>query len=276
MKRDPIDLGFGFSGESNEKGIFISAEAVDEIENHGNKNGYIHTVYPGVFAMLLENDEIVYTITDNIVETEEQKEYREQESLRIKKIRRNLMICSLICWILTIPAIFVNRYLLNVFMAFAFIFMALAKIPAYVYMTWMYLIDDERYNQIARFHYAEHAVINAYYDLRKVPTLEEIKNYSGFAYSCSIAHEFVKALDFLVLGFCRFVPGIWFLPAVFLVISLVSWWVKKGLYITEFISLRNPGDEEYQVAIAALSKALEIKDDIDKHFAQIIIAIDGP
>ena len=67
-------------------------------------------------------------------------------------------------------------------------------------------------------------------------------------------------------------------------ISLVSWWVKKGLYITEFISLRNPGDEEYQVAIAALSKALEIKDDIDEfrnsfgeeNFAQIIIAIDGP
>ena len=284
MKRDPIDLGFGFSGESNENGIFISVEAMDEVEKPGNKKEYIHTIFPGAFAMLLEDDEIVYTITDSIVETEEQKEYRDQESLRIKKIRRNLMICSAICWILMIPAIFVNWYLPNVCIAFAFIFMALTNIPVYVYMTWMYLIGDERHKQIARFHYAEHAVINAYNDLRKVPTLEEIKNYSGFAYSCGIALEFMKALDFLVLGLCRFVPGIWFLLAVFLSLPLVSWWVKKGLYITEFISLRNPSDVEYQVAITALSKALEMKEKIDEirnsfgkeNIAQIIITIGGP
>ena len=65
---------------------------------------------------------------------------------------------------------------------------------------------------------------------------------------------------------------------------MVSWWVKKGLYITEFISLRNPSDVEYQVAITALSKALEMKEKIDEirnsfgkeNIAQIIITIGGP
>ena len=112
--------------------------------------------------------------------------------------------------------------------------------------------------RLARFHAAEHAVINAYYDLQRVPTLEEIREYSSYSYRCGSLNSFKYGLLFLGFALARLIPGLWFILAM-----LVAWIVDfilvktDGLTFMEFLVLDKPSDAEYSVAIKAMDESVK-------------------
>ena len=91
-----------------------------------------------------------------------------------------------------------------------------------------------------------------------------------------------------MVGVCRLAPDSWYFVALLVMLLFTWWWMKNGLYWTEIISLSKPKDIDYQVAIAAMTRALEYKEEIDKvkesisvHIgdgciAHFVITIGGP
>lgn len=121
------------------------------------------------------------------------------------------------------------------------------------------IFGNKNAKSLARFHAAEHAVINAYYDLNRVPTIDEIHEYSSYSYNCGSLVNFRQGILFLGFALARFlVPGLWIIPAM-LAVCLISFILVKtdGITFMEFLVLDRPTDTEYAVAIKAMDESVK-------------------
>lgn len=125
-----------------------------------------------------------------------------------------------------------------------------------------YIMDKlkyEAFKKVRRFHGAEHAVINAYYDLHRVPTIEEIKRYSNWSYHCGSLSSIESAMPFFIIGICRIITSTIYSFIFFSVIGIIIgiFLIKnKKICFLEFLVTSNPTDEEYTVAIKGLQCTL--------------------
>ena len=119
------------------------------------------------------------------------------------------------------------------------------------------VLGNNKTRRFCRFHAAEHSVINAYYDLGRVPTMDEIRGYSSFAYNCGAtdvakkgwywfgAFIFMNLSGLAALIFC----------AIFILISILAHFLEKFVFL-QFIAIKKPTDKEYEIAIKALEEVL--------------------
>lgn len=117
---------------------------------------------------------------------------------------------------------------------------------------------DEKIRSLARFHGAEHSVINAFYDLRRVPTLEEVKRYSMFSLRCGSLPQVSKLGITLISSIAVLFPSYWNILALAILAVIAITLDKAGkLYFMEFLVVSKPKDAEYEIAIKGLSKAIQ-------------------
>ena len=186
-----------------------------------------------------------------------QEEYNKIDKKNVIRLRKFFMISYLTLYILSIIVMFFAQNFANLLMAISFFIWGFSNSTSMIYSFIMRSLKVERFVQTHRFHSAEHAVVNAYYDLGRVPTLEEIKNYSNFAYNCGAEMEVKKMLPMLIMGFSRLFPNdVWIFVFIGMLI-IVFLFMKKYLYYTEIITLKEPTDLEYKVAIKTLEFALK-------------------
>lgn len=126
-------------------------------------------------------------------------------------------------------------------------------------------LGDKEYASFMRYHAAEHAVINGYYDLHRVPNLEEIKQYSNWSYGCGSLQVFSTALPFLSIGIARIIAsGIWYIPFAIVVMLIDVWLLKtRKLCFLEALITSTPTEKEYQVAICGLDNSLKMLAEMD-------------
>ena len=106
-----------------------------------------------------------------------------------------------------------------------------------------------------RFHSAEHMVINAYKDLNRVPSLEEIKKYSRFINTCGTNLTTQFFLLYMILPTCNLAHSIKlkiFLMIVTLIIVLLFTHLGK-LNFLQKLSTIPATDVELKVAIEGLN-----------------------
>lgn len=256
-------LEISFSGVSTKNGIFMRVEKED-IESDDNFSKILPSLYPGAFARIAEDGKII--IDPEIREYEEVEESARDET-RFKKIFRlklGLLISSIACFILSFICIFSeNEYVPTFMVAMAFILYACSKLSSDIYCFAKLLMKDAKITQCFKFHAAEHAAINAYYDLKKVPTLSEIKDYSSFSYRCGVARGFKEAWVPLGIGICRLAPGNWYFLALIFLCLFSLWASKRNFYFVEIISLVKPTDYEYDAEIKCMSEAIKRKEMMD-------------
>lgn len=264
MRRAPKDLGFGFSGESSSTGITIRVETMQDVIVINGVPECMYKRYPEAYATALEDGRIVADPQESKESKAMQEKYDRENFWQVIKFAKTLLRISVICFLLIFPARFVSSLFFKLTLGTALVLLVLARIPDVIYVFVMKLLGKEQFVQMCRYHYAEHAVINAYYDLKRVPTLEEIGKYSGFAYTCGVSKKIMDVWSVFIVGICNFAPeGYYFLAAMVLIL-LSLWWFRNNLYWTQIISLSKPGTKEYQVAIAAITKALEYKAKVDQ------------
>ena len=121
----------------------------------------------------------------------------------------------------------------------------------------------------AKYHAAEHMVLNAFRDLKRVPTLEEIKHYSRFSEYCG-SMEFIDKFtihgltSLLIALFGLFPLSIHiFICIVYLLILLFC---NTGK-VTKFLQVAvttPPTDLELEVAIEGLSSLEEFDNELEK------------
>ena len=118
---------------------------------------------------------------------------------------------------------------------------------------------------IAAFHSAEHMAINAYEKLQRVPTLEEIKNFSRFSRYCGSRFIFSRICSFLMLcfsiAFLSMKYNLLYLISIGIIIVFLIASTKYGLlnFLQIFVT-NKPSDKELTVAIEGL-KRFEIMED---------------
>lgn len=271
MRRSPKDLGFCFSGESSSTGITIRVEAMQDVMVIDGVPEFMHERYPEAYATALEDGRIVADPQETKESRAMQKEYDSEFFFRFVKLAKTLLRMSVICFLLIFPVGVVSTSFIRLALGTALVLLALSRISDVIYVFVMNLFGNEQFVQMCKYHYAEHAVINAYYDLRRVPTLEEIGKYSGFSYNCGVSKKIMNVWSVFIVAVCNFAPEGYYLLAAMVLVLLSLWWLRKNLYWTQIICLRKPGTKEYQVAIAAITKALEYKARIDqtKDFVEI-------
>ena len=125
----------------------------------------------------------------------------------------------------------------------------------------------------AKFHAAEHMAINAYEDLQRIPTLEEIKSYSRFSEKCgsvpklcqiclfsflSIVTAFLSSNHFFIYAIiiCLYI--------IFLLIIKKYKWYGWVTFLQVFITSK-PSDKELELAIEGLKQFEIMEEKIDNN-----------
>ena len=141
----------------------------------------------------------------------------------------------------------------------------------------MYFIQKEKRN-VKGLHAAEHMTIAAYNQLRRVPTIEEVRSFSKYSSDCGSVRSIKSNFKLFLMCLCgSIVPqdtGNLFLNLVALIVFLVALNAGRCLYnkfekkdwikYIGFFSLRKPTDQELNVAIKAIEKLDEIEKDPNK------------
>lgn len=259
MKRKGTDVESYISGYSLEYGILLRAQTT------GNDGiNFFENMYPGAFATIDDSGNVKIMHEEQFKLSDKQKEKELKDKKAIKRLENALFFAGVIFLLLVIPAVMLSSNIGIFCVGMSFICFGLKNVATIIYQYILRSMGDKRTIQTHRFHAAEHAVVNAYYDLNRVPTLDEIKNYSYYSYYCGTINIFMDAWPNLIVGFCRFFPGNWFFVPLVFAISIFAWAVKKQkLFFVEYFTLYEPTEKEYKVVIAALSGALEYKSRVD-------------
>lgn len=117
----------------------------------------------------------------------------------------------------------------------------------------MLYFEERKYDSF-KFHSAEHMVINAYHDLQRIPTLDEIRKYSRFNNRCG-GNYYTHICIFAILNYVHS-----FLPnhthcIIVTIISIVIVYILNQLGFLNFIQLfttKPPTDRELKLAIEGL------------------------
>lgn len=122
---------------------------------------------------------------------------------------------------------------------------------------------------------AKNAVENAYYDLGRVPTMEEIKEYSLYSSEDKYTKKSYLALLWFIFSCVRFLNGWGYWLITIAAILVLCWldWNDKLAFVQAFV-VSKPEEIHYKVAIAAMEDAADILDHVEVHVHIFEIAPD--
>lgn len=120
-------------------------------------------------------------------------------------------------------------------------------------------IERKKEKNAYKFHSAEHMVLNAYRKLKRVPSLEEIREYSRFSNSCGTNAITQRVMNFTLIFLCTFISNplysiIGMLSANIIVFVLLECGFLNFLQKCTTII---PTDKELSVAIAGMNEWFE-------------------
>lgn len=132
----------------------------------------------------------------------------------------------------------------------------LASIEAFILRCY----NDKKFRpNVHKFHSAEHMVINACQKLNKVPTIEELSNYSRFDNTCGTNIVTLLIVNNISLFFCSFISDLFYMcVAIIFSFVIIMILLKNGfLNFLQIFITAPPTDRELQVAIAGMTVWLE-------------------
>jgi len=162
--------------------------------------------------------------------------WRQKQEKKIKIFSNVMNVLSIMC----LPVFFVALCTKNEFMA------CISK--------WIFVIATG----ITLTSHSTGYFINAFYDLGRTPTLEEVRKYSRFSSECDYLKE--EACWFggiIIISIATFFSGkTYFILLV--VLTVIFRYLNKmdKLYFMEFLTVGIPTDYEYEIAINGIKEAL--------------------
>lgn len=219
-----------------------------------DKNGN-HQAIPGRSSARVNAEGDIYTSIDTVLSCKETDNLMDRANDIAIKIRKSFKRISLIMLISSLFfGFFAKEVLMRICSSMCFLTYGLAGFANNLALFWLRLKKDEDVLSLMRFHSAEHAVINAYNDLKRMPEYKELRFYSNYSYSCGtlqFASTLVAFTGFALVQL--FVPGLWVILGHVLVLLITYLLYKENkLYFLESVVLIQPTSKEYKVALEAL------------------------
>lgn len=227
---------------------------------------------------LSENSCIARINQDNEIICDTEESYKDERNAFIEKLkemrakyRKSFSLLMMVSLISSIPVMFINEKFGNIMLVLYLFFFACFISSGVIGIFIERLKGNKKIISLSKFHAAEHAVINAYYDLHRIPTLDEIRNYSYFSYNCGSTEEVTTFLILFIIAIARALPLEWFIIclAFFMTIAFILKY-KNCTYFMQFLVVSRPTEREYKVAIAELEYVVkQIKDvEIPENYAE--------
>lgn len=168
--------------------------------------------------------------------------------LILKGLPSKIIFIILFIWLMNKNPILGIRFL---FIGYAFIALSIFAIDNF--------IERKREKNVFKFHSAKHMLINAYRKLKRVPSLEEIREYSRFDNDCSTNLVTQTVISFVLMFFVTFISNSFYS----LIGIIVSNTIVLILLQCSFLNFLQkwttivPTDRELSVAIAGLNAWIE-------------------
>lgn len=264
LEFDPQALDYAFYGESNRRGIYMRLEQSEEHFLGKDYRNVLVMRFPGAYACITQNGNVEVN-PENVEEIwNETQEKEECDASRIVKVQKFILFFAGIALISMFVTLFgSNAHLPSLCLSICLICFGISIMMPVFFADVQVLMGNKEILQLFRFHAAEHAVINAYYDLKRVPTMEELKNYSIYSYRCGITGVAKLAWGPIGVGICILFPGNWFFLAIGVFVLITMWAIKKKFYFMEVLYTAEPKEFEYDAAIKAMTLAIEAKEDVE-------------
>lgn len=274
-KKEQNQDPFFLNGASNSQGVLMRFSMPTAEERKGPVTLTSTFSTPPVYAYVDHWGEIKTDPEEGqrIVTRERDKAHEDGKKSMLLKM--SFFICAITFLLTSIAAlIFADNKLvaINIFGG-AMIFYGLYKVPQYVRDVIKRITKEEDFMKFTAFHAAEHTVINAYNHLKRVPTFEELKDYSKYSYYCSYSEETSSGWFWFVCGLCWTlygIPNIWIAAALatisLIVFEFTSYAPLGAIYITE------PEEKHLKTALTALEKAVEVRKGTEESLKDTISA----
>ena len=146
----------------------------------------------GVIATIDSNDEI-------FTKWEHERELKERIKEDYKESDKSSMLRG--SFVLLMILIIVFLFIINKGIIAMRIFLICSGINDFIQLFCFKMLRDE---SVCRFHAAEHMVVNALHKLGRIPSLEEVRNYSRFNKACGsnkMAFKIIVKIILLILTF---------------------------------------------------------------------------
>lgn len=236
---------------------FSGNAGIDSICFRANKvNGTVSIFRNSVVAQINEKGDITCADKEACI-SEKKKAYKVIEGVD-KKYQETFKIASIITFIMSIVIGFININLMNVISALFLLMWACYFAPGTVGLFIEKMNGNEKVLNILRFHSAEHAAINAYQDLSRAPTLEEIRKYSNYSYNCGSLTEIKKFTLMSIFSIVSLLPNAMLVLVMMLAIVVLFIFIpEEKFFFMQFLVTANPTDREYKVAIKGIEYALQ-------------------
>lgn len=133
-----------------------------------------------------------------------------------------------------------------------------ACISLCTFMTYSYILR-KKYKNLFKFHAAEHMVLNAYVELQRVPSIDEIRKYPRFCNDCGTNATCGISMCSILMFFCTFIPNQMYMYIAMLFVGVIVFilWQRGFLNFLQKYTTIPPTDEELLVAIAGMEVWLE-------------------
>ena len=122
-----------------------------------------------------------------------------------------------------------------------------------------YQIERKLDKNLLKFHSAEHMIINAFRDLNRIPTLEELYKYSRFSNYCGTNITTCVSITFILIFVCSFIPdSLHRVIAMLICYTIIYILLNSGkLNFMQNLTTIKPTDTELLVAIEGLNVWLD-------------------
>lgn len=228
---------------------------------------------PGVFAAVDENSEITCSRYNSYPPNSRIDSKIDSLSKTTRKV----------AWILF--SIFFVAYLVfgiiqtgfeNVFFILSYIMLSVTALKKAVTISLARVFGNEEIKSFSKFLAAKNAVQNAYYDLKKIPSIDEAKKYSIFSFTSEYITPYDAAFATWVIPYsiiCHSIPfPLLLLLALFIVMVIVTLTMKHMLFFWQFLILSKPENIHYEAALKALSESVTEVDSVEMHVTSFEIS----
>lgn len=219
-------------------------------------NGGFSLLRNSVAAHINENGDI-FCKGEELFNEEREKVYSTL-NLTEEKYKKFFKKATIIAFIMSILIGFINMNFVSYTSAIFLVMWACNFHTSILVLFIERIIGNKEVLGITKFHSAEHASINAYSDLKRVPTLDEIRNYSNYSYNCSSLSSIKSFTLMLLIALTRLIPNSMVYIVVISVIAIAFLFIpQEKFFFMEFLVTSRPTDREYKVAIEGIEYALE-------------------
>lgn len=234
--------------------------------------------FNGCFATVEEESGEVKCKNFNEDPNEENEELRIKREMdeKIKKRGFRVLLVAAIGIVAALAMMFVSialpntEFLVNVFATILYLLMPLLVLPKAFAILFGRIFRNKEMVNFSKFLGAKNAVENAFYDLGRAPTMEEVKRYSLYSAEDKYTKSAYIAALWLIISCTRFLNGWCYWIATICAILILCWldWNNKLAFFQALV-VSKPEEKHYKVAIAAIEDVADTLDHVEVHYHEV-------